>query len=91
MAKEWGRIKIEPFVGPQEPLLAAVKRWKLIWFAHATRHDNLSKTILGGWATPWSAEKILDGQHQRVDVPVSARAAHKGFYIKKKRLGDELC
>ena len=25
---------------------------------------------LGGWAMPWSAEEMLDGQHQRVGVPM---------------------
>ncbi|GFS18977.1 endonuclease-reverse transcriptase [Elysia marginata] len=35
-------------VGPQEPLLATVKRRKLAWFGHVTRHDSLSKTILQG-------------------------------------------
>ena len=34
---------------------------------------------LGGLATPWSAEKVLDGQHQRVDIPAHARSAHKGL------------
>ena len=28
--------------GSQEPLLATVKRWKLAWFEHATRHSSLS-------------------------------------------------
>ncbi|GFS04386.1 LINE-1 reverse transcriptase-like protein [Elysia marginata] len=36
------------YVGPQEPLLATVKRRKLAWFGHVTRHDSLSKTILQG-------------------------------------------
>ena len=35
-------------VGPQEPLLAIVKRWKLALFGHVTNHDSLSKTILQG-------------------------------------------
>ena len=35
-------------VGPQEPLLATVKRRKLLWFGHVNRHDSLSKTILQG-------------------------------------------
>ena len=35
-------------VGPQEPLLATVKRWKFAWFGHVTHHDSLSKTILQG-------------------------------------------
>ena len=38
--------KINFLVGPQEPLLATVKRQKLGWFRHVTRHDSLSKTIL---------------------------------------------
>ncbi|GFR87376.1 endonuclease-reverse transcriptase [Elysia marginata] len=36
------------YVGPQEPFLATVKRRKLAWFGHVTRHDSLSKTILQG-------------------------------------------
>ncbi|GFS15300.1 hypothetical protein ElyMa_004929100 [Elysia marginata] len=36
------------YVGPQEPLLATVKRRKLTWFGYVTRHDSLSKTILQG-------------------------------------------
>ena len=45
---DWVRNKINFFVGPQEPLLATVKRQKLAWFGHVTRHDSLSKTILQG-------------------------------------------
>ena len=26
----------------------------------------------------WSAEEMLDGQHQRVDIPAYARTVHKG-------------
>ena len=44
---------------------------------------------VGGWATPWSAEEIVDGQHQRVDIPVHARTAHKG--LLHKRLEEDLC
>ena len=44
---------------------------------------------VGGWATPWSAEEMLDGQHQRVDIPAHARTAHKG--LLKKRLEEDLC
>ena len=42
------RSIISSLVGPQEPLLAAVKRRKLAWFGHVTRHNSLSKTILQG-------------------------------------------
>ena len=31
---------------------------------------------LGGWVALWSAEEMLDGQHQRVDIP------HKGLLQK---------
>ena len=39
---------VESLVGPQEKLLATVKRRKLQWFGHVTRHDTLSRTILQG-------------------------------------------
>ena len=45
---DWERSKINFLVGPQEPLLAIVKRQKLARFAHVTYHEGLSKTILQG-------------------------------------------
>ena len=45
---DWVRSKINFFVGPQELLLATVKRRKLACFWHVTRHHSLSKTILQG-------------------------------------------
>ncbi|GFS24369.1 endonuclease-reverse transcriptase [Elysia marginata] len=42
------RELVVAYVDPQEPLLATVKRRKLAWFGHVTRHDSLSKTILQG-------------------------------------------
>ena len=42
----WSRISF--LVGPQEPLLATVKRRKLAWFGHVTSHVSLSKMILQG-------------------------------------------
>ena len=41
------RSNVESLVGPQEPLLACVKRRKLTWFGHVMRHDSLCKTIDG--------------------------------------------
>ena len=73
------RSKISFLLGSQEPLLATVARQKLAWFGHVTRHDSLCKTILGGWATPGSAEEMLDGQRQRVDIPAHAGTAHSGL------------
>ena len=32
---------------------------------------------------------MLDGQHQRVDIPVNARTAHKG--LLQKRLEEDIC
>ena len=43
----------------------------------------------GGWATPWSAEEMLAGQDQRVDIPARPRTAHKG--LRQKRLEEDLC
>ena len=37
------RSIISSLVGPQEPLLAAVKRRKLAWFGHVRRHDSLPR------------------------------------------------
>ena len=90
---DWVQSKINFIVGLQEPLFATVKKWKLVWFGHVTRHDSLSKTIihgtLEGGPTPSSAEEMLDGQHQRVDIPARARTAHKDHL--PKRLEEHLC
>ena len=43
---------------------------------------------LGGQATPWLAEKVLDGQPQRVDIPAHARIAHSGI---AHGLEEDLC
>ena len=92
-ANNWVWSKVNFLVGPQEPLLATVKRWKLAWFGHVTCPDSLSKTILrghlGGQAMPWSAGEMLDGQHQRVDIPGHGRPADKG--LLQKRLAEDLC
>lgn len=40
--------KVVNYAGDQEPLLATVKRHKISWYGHTTRHDSLSKTILQG-------------------------------------------
>ncbi|GFS00135.1 endonuclease-reverse transcriptase [Elysia marginata] len=48
LTNESVRELVVAYVDPQEPLLATVKRRKLAWFGHVTRHDSLSKTILQG-------------------------------------------
>ena len=78
----WSKISF--LVGPQEPLLAIVERWKLTWFGHFTclEYDNLSKTILQGTlecGNAMVAEEMLDRQHQRVDIPARARIAYNGL------------
>ena len=45
---DWPRSKISVLLGPQEPLLATVKKQKLAWFGLVTHHDCLFKTILQG-------------------------------------------
>ena len=44
---------------------------------------------LGGWTLLWSAQEMLDGQHQRVDIPAYAITAHKGFL--RRELEEDLC
>lgn len=34
--------------GHHEPLLATVKRQRLVWFGHVVRHETLTKTIVNG-------------------------------------------
>ena len=45
---EYVQDTVWALVGPQEPLLATVKRRKLGWYGHMTRHDSLCKTIMQG-------------------------------------------
>ena len=55
----------------------------VVWACYTPRKplQNHSSWHLGGWATPWSAEGMLDGQHQRVDIPAHAQ----------KGLEEDLC
>ena len=46
--KEFVCNQVAILAGPQEPLLATVKRRKMMWFGHATRHNALANTILQG-------------------------------------------
>ena len=47
--------------------------------------QNHPSAHLGGWAPPWSAEEMLDGQHQRVDIHARARTTHNGLLQKKTK------
>ena len=42
-----------------------------------------------GSALLWSAEEMLDGQRQRVNIPADARHAHMG--LMQIRLEEDLC
>ena len=90
---DWVQSKIIFLVRLERPLQATVQRRKLAWYRHVKRHDSLSQNhpsrYLGGRATPWSAEEMLDGQHQRVDISTHARAAHKG--LLRKILKEDHC
>ena len=55
--------------------------------------DKLDSYVIKGlcpevWAKPWSTTEMLDGQHQRVNIPARARTAHKG--LLQKRLEEDL-
>ena len=45
---EFVTATIKQKVGKQEELITTVKRRKMAWFGHVTRHQNMSKTILQG-------------------------------------------
>ena len=62
-------------LGPQEPLLATVKRWKLTWFGHIMSHDSLSKTILqstleGEWCCSWQRKCWMDNIKEWTSLPM---------------------
>ena len=89
---DWVQSKISFLVGPQEPPLATVKRQKLAWFGYVTPHQplqNYPSGHLGGWGMLLQAEEMLNGQHQRVDIPAHARTAQKS--LLQKRLKEDLC
>ena len=58
----------------------------LVRACHTPRRplQNHPSGHLGGWATPWSAEEKLDGQHQRMDIPAHVRTTYNGLPQKKK-------
>ena len=45
---EFVKSQITLLAGPQEPLLTIIKKKKLSWFGHVTRHNTLPKTVLQG-------------------------------------------
>ena len=70
---EYVRQQIEVMAGKLEPLLATVKRRKMQWFGHTTRHNSLPKTVLqgtvgGGRKQGWPHKSWIHVQHQRMDL-----------------------
>ena len=62
-------------MGPQEPLVATVKKWKLAWFGHVTYQDSLSKDILqstlkGGWCRGWQRKCWMDKTNEWTCLPM---------------------
>ena len=51
--------------------------------------QNHPSEHFGGWATLWSAEEMLDGQHQGADGLAHDRAIHKG--LLQRGLEEDLC
>ena len=76
----------------KEALPATVKRRKLAWFGHATRHDNLSQTVLQ--CTLEVGDAVVGRANVEWTTSKSGhiclcRTAHKGF--PQKRLEEDLC
>ena len=70
-ANDWAPSKINFLVGPQEPILATVKRQKLAWFWQVTRCDSLSKTILQDILdTGWQKKCWMDNVKEWTTLPV---------------------
>ena len=79
---EYVLAQITSLAGPQEPLLATVKRRKLSWFGHVTRHNTLPKTVLqgtleGGRRRGRQAKAWMDNikEWTRMDSPTLIRKA----------------
>ena len=72
-------------------LFMKLSRDKLAWFWHIAHYNSFCKTPghLGGWATSWSAEEMLDWQHQRMGALAHAGTGHDG--LLQKRLEEDLC
>ena len=69
----WNKISF--LVGPQESLLATVKRRQLACFRHVTCHDSLSKTILqrtqkGGQCGGWQRKCWMDNSKEWTSLPM---------------------
>ena len=82
---DWVRSTINFLVGPQEPIKEA--ETCMVRACHILPHPPSWHP--GGWETPWSAEEMLDGQHQRMGIPAHGRTSHKGPL--QERPEENLC
>ena len=51
--------------GPIEPVIITIKKRKLKWFGHVTRHQSLAKTIMQGWVS--GSRKVGRQKKQWID------------------------
>ena len=79
---EYVHAKVTALAGPKKPLLTTVKRRKLMWFGHVTRHNTLPKTVLqgtleGGRRRGRQAKSWMDNikDWTRMDSPTLIRKA----------------
>ena len=81
-SNDFVKNQVTALAGPQEPLLALVKKRKLAWFGHVTRRNSLPKTVLqgtleGGRRRGRQAKCWLDNikEWTRMDSPTLIRRA----------------
>ena len=69
---DWAQSKINFIVGLREPLLATVKKWKLVWFGHVIKQplQNHPSRHLGGWGiyfilAAYTGTGVSQSQHRK--------------------------
>ena len=91
---DWVQSKISLLVGPQEPLLATVKRWKLAWSGHVTRHNILSKPSSrhcgGWWCCGWQRKCWMDHFKEWTSLPMPELLT-RASCRKDWKMEDDLC
>ena len=85
---------ISSLVGPQEPLLATVKRRKLAWFGHVTCQNSLSKTIPqgtleGGRRRGWQRKCWMDNIKEWTSLPMPELPTRASCRKDWKRISAE--
>ena len=81
----WGNFSASPWLSAEQDQLSCgvhrslfwqlLKRWKLPWFGHVTRHNSLSKTILqgtleGGQHRDWPKKSWIDNIKAWTSLPM---------------------